>query len=155
MICFTLKCPEGHVFDSWFKSSSAFDALAESGMIQCPDCGAAVKDKALMAPDVRTTRAAPRADAPPAEVPDQQQNMHALAAPSSEAEAALQELRRKVQDNSEYVGKSFAKEARAIHVGDSPERSIYGEATAEEAKDLVEDGVPVAPLPFVPTRKTN
>ncbi len=81
--------------------------------------------------------------------------MHALAAPASPAEAALKELRRKVQDNSEYVGQKFATEARAIHLGDAPERSIYGEASSEEARKLVDDGVPVAPLPFVPTRKAN
>ena len=65
------------------------------------------------------------------------------------------ELKRKVQENSEYVGSDFATEARKIHDGDAPERSIYGEAEPEEARKLVEDGVPVAPLPFIPSRKTN
>lgn len=80
---------------------------------------------------------------------------HALAAPASPAEAALVELRRQVQDNSEYVGKSFAREARRIYLGEAKERSIYGEASREDANQLVEDGIPVAPLPFVPTRKAN
>ena len=81
--------------------------------------------------------------------------MHALTAPASPAEAALRELKRKIQEHSEYVGRDFAAEARAIHEGAAPERSIYGEANAEEARQLIEDGVPVAPLPFTPTRKTN
>ena len=71
------------------------------------------------------------------------------------AEAALAELKQKIKDNSEYVGTDFADEARKIHDGDAPERSIYGEAKAEDAKKLIEDGIPVAPLPFVPTRKQN
>lgn len=158
MIKFNLKCPEGHLFESWFKSGSAFDELSKAGMVTCPECGAATFEKALMAPDVRTTKAKTPADVPAPStppVPSQQADMHALAAPKSEAEAALKELRRQVQDNSEYVGNNFAKEARAIHLGDAPERSIYGEASREEAKELVDDGVPVAPLPFVPSRKTN
>ena len=68
---------------------------------------------------------------------------------------SLAELRRKVEENSDYVGKDFAREARKIHLGDAPERAIYGEAKPDEAKALIEDGVPVAPLPFIPSRKTN
>jgi hypothetical protein len=151
MIRFSLKCPDGHVFESWFKSTEAFDTLRQSDMVTCPECGAAAHEKALMAPNVR----AARNHNPDQPMSDVQANMHALAAPSSEAEAALRELRRKVQDNSEYVGERFAEEARAIHLGDAPERSIYGETSRDEARKLVEDGVPVAPLPFVPTRKTN
>jgi hypothetical protein len=151
MIRFSLKCPDGHVFESWFKSTDAFESLRKSDMVTCPECGAAAHDKALMAPNVRAARDS-ATDQP---VSDVQADMHALAAPSSDAEAALKELRRKVQDNSEYVGERFADEARAIHLGDAPERSIYGETSRDEARKLIEDGVPVAPLPFVPTRKTN
>lgn len=81
--------------------------------------------------------------------------MHALTAPASKAENALNELKKKIEANSEYVGEGFAAEARAIHDGDAPERSIYGEANGDEARALIDDGVPVAPLPFMPTRKTN
>lgn len=80
---------------------------------------------------------------------------HALAAPASEAEKALRALREQVQKSSEYVGDSFAREARAIHDGEAPERSIYGEASVQDARALSEEGIPVAPLPFLPTRKTN
>jgi len=77
------------------------------------------------------------------------------AAPASELEAALAALRRQVEENSDYVGMNFAAEARAIHAGEAPERSIYGEARPEEARKLMEDGLPVAPLPFRPRRKSN
>ncbi len=149
MIRYTLKCPASHAFESWFKSSAAFDELVAARHVTCPVCGALTKEKALMAPDVLPARAS----VAPLQKPGNA--MHALAAPASPAEAALKELRRKVQDNSEYVGQKFATEARAIHLGDAPERSIYGEASSEEARKLVDDGVPVAPLPFVPTRKAN
>ena len=154
MIQFSLKCSEDHSFDSWFQSSDAFEKLKKSGMVTCPMCGTHEVEKAIMAPRVRPSRsgAAPT-DAEPPELPAE--TMHALTAPSSPAEAVLAELKQKIKDNSEYVGNNFAKEARKIHDGDAPERSIYGEAKAEDAKKLIEDGVPVAPLPFVPTRKQN
>lgn len=79
----------------------------------------------------------------------------ALNAPQSEAEAALAKMRQHVEENSDYVGANFTKEAREMHLGDAPERSIYGSANAEEAKALIEDGVPVVPLPFMPKAKTN
>lgn len=150
MIRYALKCPSGHVFESWFKSGEAFETLRAGGMVTCPNCGEVTTERALMAPQVRTARSKEKSA-----VSEVQANMHALAAPDSSAEAALRELRRKVQDNSEYVGNRFAAEARAIHLGDAPERSIYGEASPDDARKLVDDGIPVAPLPFVPSRKTN
>ncbi len=146
MIRFTLTCDQGHRFESWFKSSDAFDSVKASGMLSCPTCGSTDVGKALMAPDVRTGRSK---DAQPGAA------THALAAPDSRAEAALKELRQRVQNNSEYVGKDFAAEARRIHLGEAEERSIYGEATGADASKLIEDGIPVAPLPFIPDRKSN
>jgi hypothetical protein len=93
--------------------------------------------KALMAPEVRPSDRAPSA------------------APDDPRARALAELRRRVEENSEYVGLEFAAEARRMHEGDIPERSIWGEARLDEARGLIEDGVPVAPLPFMPSRKTN
>ncbi|RKF16616.1 DUF1178 family protein [Roseovarius spongiae] len=145
MIKFTLKCAEGHRFESWFQDSAAFDKLDAAGMIACSVCGDAQVEKAIMAPAVSAGRkgAAPaREDAP-------------LSAPASPAEQALAELRRRVERESEYVGMSFAQEARDIHEGAAPERAIHGEARAEDAKKLIEDGVPVAPLPFRLGRKSN
>jgi hypothetical protein len=143
MIRYALKCPDGHGFESWFQSAGAFDALSAQGHVACPVCGATGIEKSLMAPAV----AAPRDDRESARVP--------LATPSNPLEEALAALRRQVEENSEYVGTDFAAEARRIHGGEAPERSIYGEARPDEARRLIEDGVPVAPLPFLPARKTN
>lgn len=160
MIRYTLKCTEYHEFESWFQSADAFDKLRKVDLITCPRCGTTDVNKAIMAPRVRPSRdaaPAPNAETPtPASAPETNNvEMHALTAPSSPAEAAMIELKKKIQDNSEYVGANFATEARKIHDGDAPERSIYGEASGDEAKKLVDDGVPVAPLPFIPTRKSN
>ena len=154
MIKFSLKCSGEHIFESWFKSGEAFEKLLGSCLVNCPICGSTDVVKAVMAPSVRPSRqnsVVPQG----APVCDESPKMHALTAPSSPAEAALSELKQKIQEHSEYVGSDFAREARAIHDGDAPERSIYGEADSDEAQRLINDGVPVAPLPFMPTRKTN
>ncbi|NBR89513.1 MAG: DUF1178 family protein [Rhodobacteraceae bacterium] len=143
MIRFALKCPQGHQFESWFQSSEAFDKLKARGLVACTECGDAQVEKALMAPAVKL---APEATAP-AERP--------LATPASEIEAKLKEMKTHLEQNSEYVGMNFATEARKMHAGNAPERAIWGEAKPAEAKKLIEDGVPVAPLPFLPTRKSN
>ena len=143
MIRFALKCTQGHQFESLFQSSEAFDKLKARGLVACTECGDAHVEKALMAPAVKL---APEATAP-AERP--------LATPASEIEAKLKEMKAHLEQNSEYVGMNFATEARKMHAGNAPERSIWGEAKPNEAKKLIEDGVPVAPLPFLPTRKSN
>ncbi len=135
MIRYTLRCDRDHRFDSWFQSANAYDTLSGSRALSCPDCGSARIEKAPMAPAVATA-------APPA-----------VTAPTR-AEM-LARLKREIEAKSEYVGMNFATEARRIHEGEAPERSIHGEARPEEAKKLIEDGVPVAPLPFTPTRKLN
>lgn len=159
MIQFSLKCAEGHRFDSWFQSASAFEKLQGAGMVSCAICGSGNVEKALMAPRVRPARKA--ADAAPPPTPATEGGPKAAAAPgaltqpASPTEQHLAELRRKIEQNSDYVGMNFAKEARAMHDGTAPERAIYGEARPEEARKLLEDGIPVAPLPFIPGRKTN
>ena len=150
MIQYALKCSEGHSFDSWFQSADAFDKLASAGMVTCAVCGCTEVEKAIMTPRVRPARSAARLVA---EKPDAQSID--VATSTQNIEQALSELRREVEDNSDYVGKEFASEARKMHLGDAPERSIYGEAKPEEARALIEDGVPVAPLPFIPSRKAN
>lgn len=143
MIRYTLKCESDHSFDSWFQSAEAFDKLLAAGMVACSVCGSSKVSKALMAPSVQPARkAAEKPEAP-------------LSAPQGEVEQALAAMRRHVEENSDYVGMNFAAEARAMHDGDAPERAIHGEAKLEEAKALLEDGIPVAPLPFLPRRKTN
>lgn len=141
MIQYALKCANGHSFDSWFKSASAFDTLLASGMISCAVCGASDVEKAIMAPSVQATR--------------DTATERPLSKPASPAEQALAELKENIEKNSDYVGSDFVAEARSMHEGVTPERSIYGEARIDEARKLLEDGVPVAPLPFTPNRKTN
>jgi len=141
MIRYALNCDQNHQFESWFQSAAAFEKLHNAGLVACAVCGSAKIEKLLMAPAVRPARTAavvrPLGDA------------------TGPAERALAAMRRHVEENSEYVGMNFATEARAIHDGDSPERAIYGEARVGEARRLIEDGVPVAPLPFLPTRKAH
>ena len=143
MIQYSLKCENDHSFDSWFASADAYDKLADNGMVSCAVCGSTKVSKAIMAPRVRTTKGKEAPDAP------------TLPTEKSAAEQAMAEMRAQVEQNSEYVGTNFATEARSMHLGDAPERAIYGEAKPEEAKSLIEDGIPVTPLPFMPTRKSN
>jgi hypothetical protein len=144
MISYRLKCENDHSFDSWFQSSKAFEKLHNAGMLSCPDCASTSVEKTIMAPRLRT---APKA-AKPAETP-------ANLAPQSNKEKAIAKLKSEVEASSEYVGMEFATQARAIYDGDTPGRPIYGEARPEDAKKLIEDGVPVLPLPFTPSRKMN
>lgn len=155
MICYTLKCASAHDFDSWFRSSEAFAALQDAGQIACPICGSKDVQKSLMAPAVRPSRtvAVPPSAAPnpPPETP----TAGTLSQPGSAVEEAFAAMRREVEANSDYVGLNFAAEARRIHDGATPARSIYGEAKPEDARQLIEDGVQVSPLPFMPARKVN
>ncbi len=141
MIRYDLTCPEGHTFDSWFQSAEAFDALQVAGHLSCAICGTAGVEKRIMAPAVRPARKA--GDKPK------------LKEPASDLEAALAEMRRQIEANSDYVGLNFAAEARRMHDGEIDERAIHGEAKAEDARALLEDGIPVAPLPFLPKRQAN
>lgn len=145
MIKYTLKCSDGHQFDSWFADATAFDTLQAAGHVACAICGQTDVTKAIMAPRVRTARESAK---PAAAAPD-------LAQPRTEAEKALAAMRKSVEENATYVGGNFASEALAQHLGEQPDRPIWGEANREEAKRLIDDGVPVAPLPFIPTRKAN
>ena len=144
MIQFSLRCSNDHRFDSWFQSSEAYDKLERAGMVSCAICGVTSVSKAVMAPRLRPARD----DTPPAPRP-------ATAAAQPTPEQALAALKQHIEAHSDYVGQDFAREARAIHDGTAPDRAIYGEARPEDARRLIEDGVPIAPLPFIPRRKTN
>ncbi|MGL4239190.1 DUF1178 family protein [Tabrizicola sp.] len=148
MIRYNLKCRAGHGFESWFQNADAFFALQAAKQLGCPVCGVAEVEKELMAPAVRASRKVAAAPEPEANRPD-------LTAPASDLEAQIATLRRQIEENSEYVGMNFVTEARAMHAGDAPERAIHGEAKADEARQMLEDGLPVAPLPFLPVRKVN
>ncbi|WP_281825391.1 DUF1178 family protein [Jannaschia rubra] len=132
MIRYSLKCADGHAFDGWFRSADAFDDLAAGRRVECSVCGSTDVQKTMMAPGVG-----------------------GLSAPASEVEKKIAALRRKVEAEATYVGGRFAQEARAIHDGEVPDRPIYGEANAAEVRDLLRDGVPVAPLPFLPKSRAN
>lgn len=142
MIRYSLKCGAGHGFESWFKGADAFSALMTAGQVACPVCGTSAVEKDLMAPAVLPARKAVSAR------PD-------LSMPASDLEAKLAALKKQIEENSEYVGLNFAAEARKIHAGDAPERAIHGEAKPDEARAMIEEGLPVAPLPFLPARKVN
>lgn len=142
MIVFDLKCGHGHVFEAWFGSSDAYESQRAGGLIQCPMCGDGDVAKAVMAPNV-----AAKGNQAPQVTPE------ALKA----AMAAIAEIQSKVLEKSEWVGTAFADKARAMHLGDAPQAQIHGQATADEARELVEEGVPVAPLlvPVVPPEACN
>lgn len=137
MIRYSLRCKDGHEFDGWFRSSAAFDTLRAACQVTCAVCGGSEVEKSLMAPSV---------------APDKPERLNA---PRNKAERALSELRKEIEANSDYVGLSFAAEARAMHEGRAPERPIHGEARPDEARKLLEDGIPVAPLPFLPKSRQN
>jgi hypothetical protein len=150
MIRYSLKCVEGHAFDSWFQSAEAFDALAAKGLLSCAVCGADDVKKAIMAPRVRKKGGVVAPEPSVADAP-----APSLSTPATPVEQAMKAMQAHVEKHSTYVGGRFADEARAIHLGDAPERMIHGEAKPEEAKALIEDGVPIAPLPGVPKSKAN
>lgn len=134
MIRYALRCPDEHRFEAWFSSSEDFERLKAAGHLACAVCGARSIEKDLMAPAVSPAKA-PAGLQPASEHP-------------------LAKLRRRIEAEAENVGRDFAREARRIHAGESPERPIWGEARPAEARALLEDGIPVAPLPF-PAGKVN
>jgi hypothetical protein len=141
MIRYALACDQEHPFEAWFGSSSDYDDQVARGLVQCPFCASHAVRKQVMAPAVAGTK---KADAPSPEMAAKMQSMMMEVAGK---------VRAHVEANFDYVGDSFAREARAIHEGHSEERGIYGEATPKEVKALAEDGVKVAPLPPAATPK--
>jgi hypothetical protein len=146
MILYTLKCQEGHEFEGWFRSSEDYEAQAGEHAIECPVCGSFEVGKAVMAPSVARTdeRGNPTPKLPvPAPTPHPGKPM-----PSPQQMATyFAAVRKHVEENFDYVGEKFPEEARKIHYGETEERGIFGEATPQEAKELIEEGVEVAPLP--------
>lgn len=149
MIKYTLTCKDGHKFDSWFSGSADFDRLSNAGLLSCAVCGSSTVEKALMAPQVSTDRAPASGDI---DMPNAAPAPGPLSAPASAAEQAVRALRARIEANAEDVGRDFSKQARAMHAGDTPERPIYGEARGDEARALIEDGIPIAPLPWRRTK---
>jgi hypothetical protein len=146
MIKYSLTCDRDHGFESWFRDSAAYESLVAAHQIECAVCGSDRVRKALMAPSVVTARrkAAPMPEAPPVQpvamVDDQARKLR----------DAVRKLHRAITENADNVGRAFPEEARRIHDGDAPPRSIYGEATPEQVSALLEDGISLLPMPMLP-----
>jgi hypothetical protein len=161
MIRYALACDKGHSFESWFQSSAAYDKQAKRGLVTCPICGSSKVDKAIMAP--RLSRSAkkseqneqpPAAPAPPMPAAAESKAPVAMMSPQErEFRSKLKELREHLIKNAEHVGPRFPEEARKMHYGEIEHRSIYGEASPEDAKELLEEGIEFHPLPVLPDER--
>ncbi len=170
MILYDLRCRKNHVFEAWFRDSAAYDDQAEAGEVACPTCGSKKVEKAPMAPRLAKgglskggaeTGEAQRAEAHSTETERAEAQTaeaqtaetgtaKAETAKAAEAMRALRGLRRKVEDNFDYVGNAFAEEARKIHYGEADTHNIYGETSDEEAKELRDEGVAFTRIPWAP-----
>lgn len=153
MILYDLRCAQDHLFEAWFRDSAAYDAQAGAGVIACPLCGDTDVTKAPMAPRLATRSSREEREAEPAAppkhvsppVPDER-----LGALMTEARRVLGKLREHVESNCDYVGDKFAEEARKIHYGETDPRGIYGEASPDQARELAEEGIEIARIPWLP-----
>lgn len=143
MIRYALACAEGHAFESWFASAAGYEAQKAGGLVECPVCGSLEVEKALMAPALGKP-ALGKAEA-----------AQTLKAPEGAEAAKIAALRAEIEQNADYVGLRFAEEARRMHAGDIETRAIYGEAKLPEARALLDEGVPITPLPFRPRARQN
>ena len=151
MIRYALRCECGHVFESWFQSSSAYESQRKRRLVTCPACESAKIEKAIMAPRIA---AKDKTTAPgPAAANSEAASPLMMTPQAQEIAAKLRELRTHLEQNAENVGRRFTNEARKIHYGDAEERAIYGQATAEETRSLIEEGVEVMPLPLLPDER--
>jgi hypothetical protein len=168
MIRYALNCDQGHEFESWFQNSAAYDKQAKRGLVNCPVCGSAKVEKAIMAPRLARADAAepqppspmpptptpapppPLQPAPMPTIPPGKAPVAIMSSQERELRQKLKELRDHVTKNANYVGARFPEEARKIHYGETEHHSIYGEASPEEAKQLHEEGIEFHPLPILP-----
>ena len=164
MIRYALACSKGHTFDSWFQNSAAYDKQAKRGLVECPVCGDSKVEKALMAPTLSGTKKrgrpampasipAPAAEAAPAAVSETPAPVAMVSPEEREFRTKLKELRDHLTKNADNVGRKFPEEARKMHYGEAEHRSIYGEASPQEAKDLHEEGIEFHPLPVLPEER--
>ena len=157
MIQYALACDKGHTFESWFQNSAAYDKQAKRGLVTCPICGSPKVEKALMAPRLARkdkSSIAVREEAALAEAATPESSPVAMISPQEhEFRKKLKELRDHLTANADNVGKKFPEEARKMHYGETEHRSIYGEASAEDAKELHEEGIAFHPLPVLPDER--
>lgn len=148
MIKFALLCARGHEFESWFQSGETFDTQVKSGLVLCPLCQATEVTKAVMAPAIVGGREAMRA-----KIPAQarsQTKVALLDRHDLQSRAMINAFRKRLFEQADDVGTRFAEEARKIHEGLVPERAIHGQASIADARALIEEGVPVLPVPPSP-----
>jgi hypothetical protein len=158
MIRYTLRCERDHTFESWFQDSAAYDSQAKRKLVSCPVCESVKVEKAIMAPRIVGKKGRERAEpilapapAPAAETPAPTPGATPLMMTQErELRAKLKELRDHIVKNADNVGEKFPNEARKMHYGEIEHRPIYGEASPEEAKSLIDEGVEVSPLPVLP-----
>uniref|UniRef100_Q07VB8 DUF1178 family protein n=1 Tax=Rhodopseudomonas palustris (strain BisA53) TaxID=316055 RepID=Q07VB8_RHOP5 len=165
MIRYALHCDQGHGFESWFPSSAAYDSQARRKLVSCPQCGSVKVQKAIMAPQIARTKGRDRAPEPvaaetqTATTPEVSATPEPTPEPSAtpllmaqerELRAKLKALRDHITKTADNVGHDFPNEARKMHYGEAKHRPIYGEASTEEARALIEEGIEVAPLPVLP-----
>jgi hypothetical protein len=157
MIRYALVCAKGHSFESWFQNSAAYDEQAKQKLVTCPVCGSAKVEKEIMSPRLAGSRRREEAPAPPSSAPSEQTNQTtpvAMVSPQErELHKKLKELRDHLTKNSDYVGPKFPEVARQMHYGEVDHRSIYGEASPDEARKLHEEGVEFHPLPVLPDER--
>ncbi|MGJ4949446.1 DUF1178 family protein [Bradyrhizobium sp. HKCCYLS20291] len=158
MIRYALRCERDHTFESWFASSSAYDAQVKRKLVECPSCGSTKVEKAIMAPRIVSKKGRDAAPVPtaaaPAPAPAQEVippgPTSLLMAQERELRAKLKELRDHIVKTADDVGERFPTEARKMHYGETEHRPIYGEASLDEARELIEEGIEVAPIPVLP-----
>ena len=156
MIRYSLRCERDHAFESWFQDSSAYDAQVKRKLVSCPVCSSVKIEKAIMAPRIVGKKGRERVEPAPAAVPAPTETPAAttstplMMAQERELRTKLKELRDYIVKNADNVGGQFPNEARKMHYGDIEHRPIYGEASPEEARSLVDEGIEVSPLPVLP-----
>jgi hypothetical protein len=152
MIHYNLRCERGHAFESWFQSSSAYESQEKRKLVNCPACGSTKVERAIMAPQIVSKRGRDRAAPAPAASTEvtAPASTPLMMAQERELRAKLKELRDHIVKNADNVGERFPNEARKMHYGDIEHRPIYGEASPEEARSLIDEGVEVSPLPVLP-----
>jgi hypothetical protein len=150
MIKFSLVCQNGHEFESWFQNGAAFDMQVEHRLLECPICQTRQVTKAIMAPAVTSYARGEREASPPPPPPTAPAPVALLDERQRELRTMIGDLRKRIFEQGDNVGERFPEEARKIHDGEVPERPIYGEASLEDAKALIEEGIGVMPIPHLP-----
>jgi hypothetical protein len=162
MIRYALACDNGHAFESWFQNSTAYDKQAKRGLVTCPVCNSAKVEKTIMAPRLSGAKKRggapapaplPAPDASPAPAQEAPSPVAMISPQEHEFRKKLKELREHLTKNADYVGQKFPEEARKMHYGETEHRSIYGEASPDQAKELHEEGIEFHPLPVLPDER--